>query len=340
MPTPKRLKDARDRGQVARSTDIVTALSLGAVLFTVAMTLGPSTEKMIVFTEAGFRLFNDPGDAVVDISVASGKLLAQMIFPIIFAALGGAVLGNVIQFGFIFASKALKPDISKLNPFNGFKRIFSMKTLLELVKSIIKITALGVILYVIIRDAIGPLSLIPFSSFDSIFAIIQPMLLHFIFWFVMTYVGISLFDFVLQKKLTLKELMMTKDETKREFKEMEGDPEIKGERKKLARELTQEDAGTATKKSNVLVTNPTHYAVGIYFEQGKMKLPVVRVKGEGFVALRLIQIAREHGVPVVENPPLARALHEHFKVKQPISTDYLAPVAEILKWVASLPKRV
>lgn len=340
LPTPKRLRDARERGQVARSTDIVTACSLGSVILMIVALMPTATRRMFDFTESCFKAIQlDPVNTVTGVVTQAGITMATLIFPIVFAGLIGAVLGNIIQMGFVFAPKSLKPELSKLNPFNGFKRMFSLKSLLELVKSAIKIGILGAILYYVIINSIDALAMIPFAGFDSIFKVVQPMLFHFIGLFLLAYGALSIFDFVLQKRLMLKELMMTKDETKREFKEMEGDPQVKGQRKKIARQMVMEDAATATRKSSVLVTNPTHFAVGIFFEKGRTKLPIIRVKGSGFVALRLMEVAREAGVPIVENVRLARALHASFKVNQPISTEYLAPVAEILRWVASLPQQ-
>jgi type III secretion protein U len=235
--------------------------------------------------------------------------------------------------------ESLKPDITKLSPMSGLKKIFSMKTLLELLKSTLKLTVFGILLYFIISQSIGPLATLPFATLFNSLDVVQPMLLNFISSFMGCYVVLAVLDFILQKKMLMKELRMTKDETKREMHDMEGDPQIKGNRRRLQREMIFEDTSTATRKSTVLVTNPTHYAAAIYYERGNTPLPLLRAKGSGFIALRMIAVAREENIPIVENVPLARALYNELEVNDIIPKNLLEPVTEILRWVRTLPPR-
>jgi type III secretion protein U len=340
-PTQKRLSDARQKGQVAKSTDVVTTVGTFFVMETIYLTLADIYKSLIKLFDTAFDAISRPStNSVMDMLQLSVPCLLSQLFPVAIVAAFAAIIANVGQFGFLFSFEALKPDLSKLSPISGMKKIFSLKTLLELVKSTLKLTIFGVLLYYIIATSIGPLATLPFATLFNSLDIVQPMLLHFIAWFMSFYVVISLFDFILQKKLLMKELKMTKDETKREMHDMEGDPQIKGNRRRLQREMIFEDTSTATRKSTVLVTNPTHYAAAIYYERGKTPLPVLRAKGSGFIALRMISVAREENIPIVENVPLARALYNELEVNDIVPKNLLEPITEILRWVRTLPPRV
>lgn len=339
-PTSKRLSDAREKGQVAKSTDVVTTVCTFFVMETIYLTLGDTYKSLIKFFDTVFETIARPTESsVMDLFELSVPYLISSMFPVCIVAALAVIVANVGQFGFLFSMESLKPDISKLSPLSGMKKIFSMKTLLELAKSTIKLSIFGILLYYIIAKSIGPLATLPFATLFNSLDVVQPMLVNFIASFMFCYVVIALLDFILQKKMLMKELRMTKDETKREMHDMEGDPMIKGNRRRLQREMIFEDTSTATRKSTVLVTNPTHYAAAIYYERGKTPLPVLRAKGSGFIALRMISVAREENIPIVENVPLARALYNELEVNDIIPKNLLEPVTEILRWVRTLPPR-
>ncbi len=341
QPTSKRLSDARKKGQVVKSTDVVTTVCTFFVIEAISLTLGGTYKSLIRFFDIVFEAIADPSkSAVSDILQLTIPYLFSAMFPICIVAALAVIVANVGQFGFLFAVESLKPDISKLSPFSGLKKMFSVKTLVELLKSSIKLMIFGVLLYVIIAKSIGPLATLPFATLFNGMDIVRPMLKDFIMSFMLCYIVIAVIDYIIQKKILTNELMMTKDETKREMHEMEGDPLIKGNRKRLQREMIFEDNSTATRKSTVLVTNPTHYAAAIYYERGKTSLPILRAKGSGFIALRMIAIAREENIPIVENVPLARALCKELEINDIIPKDLLEPVTEILRWVRTLPPRI
>ncbi|MEI6416619.1 MAG: type III secretion system export apparatus subunit SctU [Verrucomicrobiota bacterium] len=341
QPTSKRLRDARNKGQVVKSTDVVTTVCTFFVLSATLITF-PSTWKGFVnYFDLVFAAMVEPmPNALIDIFGMMPTFLFSAMFPISIVAAIAVVIANVGQFGFLLAFESMKPDISKLSPIAGFKKIFSMKTLIELIKSTIKITIFGVLLYSIIQKSIGPLVMLPFATLFNGVSVVKPMLMSFIDSFMLLYLIIAVADYILQRKMLTKDLMMTKDETKREMHESEGDPMIKGNRRRLQREMVFEDNSTATKKSTVLVTNPTHYAAAIFYERGKIMLPVLRAKGTGFIALKMIAIAREEHIPIVENVPLARALYNELETGDIIPKELLGPVTEILRWVRTLPPRV
>ncbi len=258
-----------------------------------------------------------------------------------FDALSTLVLGqnkpaNVAQIGPLLIFEPLKPDLSKLSPAQGIKKIFSLKNLIEFVKSVLKVVFLAVLLYQVIKGAIDPLLKLPYAGLSGILELLAPIMKTFAINVCLAYAVVAAVDYFFQKRQHLKGLRMSKDEVKREFKEMEGNPEIKGKRKQLHREMVMHDTVQKTRKSTVLVTNPTHYAIAIVYDEEKTKLPVVVAKGEGLLAKRMIEVAQEENIPVMRNVPLAHALFEQVEMDQYIPTDLLEPVAEVLRWVQSL----
>lgn len=341
QPTPKRLRDARNKGQVVKSTDVVTTVSTFFVLGAILLTFPATWKGFVNYFDLIFAAMKEPmPNALEDVFGMMPNFLFSSILPVCVVAAVAAVIGNVGQFGFLLALESMKPDISKLSPLSGIKKLFSAKTLLELLKSSIKITIFGVLLYHVIHKSIGPLVTLPFATLFNGVSVVKPMLMSFINSFMLCYLVIAVADYFLQQKLLMKDLMMTKEETKREMHESEGDPMIKGNRRRLQREMIFEDNSTATRKSTVLVTNPTHYAAAIFYERGKIMLPILRAKGTGFIALRMIAIAREENIPIVENVPLARALYKELEIGDVIPKELLGPVTEILRWVRTLPPRV
>lgn len=341
QPTSKRLSDARKRGQVAKSTDVVTTVCTFFVLEAIALTLGKTYKSLITFFNLVFKSIADPSiSTVLAILRLTVSYLFSSLLPICAVAALAVIVANIGQFGFLFAAESLKPDLSKLSPLSGLKKMISIKTLVELLKSIIKLTIFGILLYFLIKKSIGLLATLPFATLFNAVDVVRPLLKGFIIAFMFCYVVIAIIDYIIQRKILTKELMMTKDETKREMREMEGDPLIKGNRRRLQREMVFEDTSTATRKSTVLVTNPTHYAAAIYYERGQTPLPILRAKGSGFIALRMIAVAREENIPIVENVPLARALYNELEVNDIIPPNLLEPITEILRWVRTLPPRV
>lgn len=340
QPTQKRLRDARKKGQVAKSTDVVTTFVTAIVLFTVFVYASSMSQRIQHFIEQCMLATRYRNlDIVADIARGGLDLLMVLVIPISVAAVIAVIFGNVLQFGFLIATESLTPKLDKLNPINKLKQIFSMKSVIEFVKNLIKLVLLTTVAGIVIWSALGPTLMIPYGGIEAIFQVGRAMFKAFLIAVLLAYVVISIFDFILQKMLFVRDQKMTKDEVKRENKDTEGDPHIKGQRKQLAREMVMEDAPTGARKSTVLVTNPTHYTIGIYFEHGVTPLPKLRAKGMGMIALKMRQVGQEVGVPVVENVPLARALYDRVEPNDYITGDLLEPVAEILRWVATLPAK-
>lgn len=336
-PTPKKLRDARKKGQVAQSKEVVSATLICSVfIYLWVMSdyyVSEVTQLIILPTTLAHLPFDQALKLVLD-----GMLwgMVKLVGPFILMVFALGILANVAQVGVLFTGTPIKPEFKKINPVEGAKKIISKKSLFELLKSIIKISVLATLIYLLLVDSLSDFTKVPLCGLQCL-----PSLIANIFKWLFIYSGIAfltlaIIDFTWQKSQHIKQLKMSKDEVIREHKEMEGDPQIKGKRKQLHQELLNSDIKPKVKQSTAVVVNPTHVAVGIYYEQGKVDLPVITIMGTDEVAKRIKAIARDENIPMMENVPLARALLASSEVGAYIPSDLIEPVAEVLKWVKSI----
>jgi type III secretion protein U len=258
--------------------------------------------------------------------IEAGMLLGPFILLVIVIA----IFGEMIQTGVLFAVKALIPKGDRLHPATNVKNIFSMKNFVEFIKSVLKVFFLGAIIAKVIRDSIDMLILLPSKGLLSAGVAIADMLKTLIIYAFLTFGTIALADLVFQRYNHRKQLMMSMDEIKQEYKQLEGDPHMKGHRKQVAKEIAMGEMSLKTRKSSVVVTNPTHLAVALYYEQDVTPLPVVMAKGRDQTAYQMIGIARQFGIPVMQNIWLARELTDSAQVDQYIPSQLIEPIAELL----------
>jgi type III secretion protein U len=336
-PSQKKIRDARKKGQVAHSKELVnTSIYVGIFLFflgfgyryidtIIALILLPAQ-----YTDESFKsaLAN-----LVNTMVSEGmKLIAYIVGFTLFVSLAASFL----HIGPVFSADPIMPKFEKIDPVNGFKRIFSVKSFFEVFKSIIKVLILSLVLYFLFKYFFADVVKLPHCGLNCILPLVSKLMMYLFLSTAFLFIILSAIDFALQKFLHLKELRMTKDEVKREYKESEGSPEIKGKRKSLHKELAMGGGGgQRTKKSSVVITNPTHLAVAIYYEPGKVKVPIVVAKGADDGAAEIKQEALLNGIPVTQNIYLARRLFET-PLDGEIPSDLYKTVAEILKWVARI----
>ena len=340
QPTDKKLRDARKRGQIAKSTDVTTTFVTVFVLAAVSYVLDILVREFGSLFSVGLGLFNaESDDAFSTITSDAMDVMLVVILPIMLACILGAFAGSYFQFGLVFAGESMKPDLNKMNPIEGVKKIFALKNLMEFVKSLLKVTILTTVLFLIIKGSIDPLMHLPLTDIHAIPDLFRKIFIWFLLPIMGVYIAIAAADYFLQRFLFMRDMKMTKDEVKREYTEQEGNPEVKSQRKGIHREMLNEDTVGKTKAATVLVTNPTHFAVGLHYEAGKTKLPVVTVKGVDALAYRMIEIAEDNQVPVVQNERIAQHLYHNVKLNDFIPNEMLVPIAEILKWVQTLPKR-
>ena len=259
----------------------------------------------------------------------------SFIFVLVAAVIG--VVGNVAQIGFLFTFEPIIPKLEKLSPVEGAKKIFSMKNVFEFLKNVVKVSFLGYLLYKIIWASIPELLTMCYGTIDDIFPCLKVMLKRLAVYTAFGYIVIAIVDRLFQGRNFTKQMMMTKDEVKREYKEMEGSAEVKQAQRQFRNEiLNGPDPAKAAKKSNVVVTNPTHLAVGIRYNASEAPLPRICALGEGRIAKIIRETALAEGIPVMEDKPLARALYAEGKIEDFIPDSLIEPVAELLKWAKKI----
>jgi type III secretion protein U len=334
QPTPKKLRDARQKGQVAKSQDVATA-ALTIVSFVTISLLWPFYVEelqalMVLPTYFTTQPFEEVVDQVMRSMVVKILLLSM---PLLVVVLVVGVAANYFQVGFLLTLEPVKPELKKLNPIDKAKQMFSMKNLVEFLKSAVKVIVIAVLIYIVTRDSLDPLTRIPYAGETGVLQALKPMISSLAINISLVYAVIAAADYFFQKFQHIKQLKMSKDEVKREFKESEGNPEIKGKRKQLHQEMVMNDTMERTRKASVVVTNPTHLAIAIYYKEEENQMPKVLAKGEDYVARRMIEVARQEGIPVMQHIPLARAIHERVDVDRFIPADLIEPMAEVLRWL-------
>lgn len=336
-PSPKKLRDARKKGQVAHSKDVVSAamtVALFMYFWTMWSDFVERMKELLVFPPQFYKMaFSEAAKYAVDMGF---EMVKAILVPVILITILVGIGANTAMVGVLFAGESIKPSLDKINPASGFKRIFGLKNVIDTLKSIIKIVFLSILLIIVIRGGIEALVRAPGCGMPCLQLALSELLTQTMIYTCFAFVVVGAADFAYQKYEHTKGLKMTKDEVKREYKESEGDPHVKGMRKQLMHELVMSDEGAAVRKSSVVVTNPTHIAVALRYESGQTPLPIVVAKGQNLNAKRIIEIAREAGVPIMENVPLARALFEEATLDQYIPSELIEPVAEVLRWVREL----
>jgi flagellar biosynthetic protein FlhB len=339
QPSPRRLEQAREEGQVPQSRELSTFLVTITGVAMLWLLGGWFAERMFMLTRRGFIFEREAAfdhtlliDRLQD--VLGGALVT--LLPLFFALMIAAVAAPIMLGGMVFAPKALGFKFDRMNPIKGFGRMFSVHGLMEMVKAILKALLVG---------GIGALVL--WSTRDHIFDLMtEPLEIgmpDFADTVIFTTLLISLslgllalMDVPFQLWQYQKKLRMTKEEVKRENKEQEGDPQVKGRIRAAQREMARRRMMAAVPEADVVVTNPTHFSVALKYDSAKMGAPIVVAKGRGDVALKIREIAKEHDVPMLEAPPLARALYAHCELEQAIPGALYTAVAEVMAYIYQL----
>jgi len=333
-PTPKKLRDARKKGQVVKSKEVASTL---LILSLIGVILGFSDyylshfASLMLLPEAFIHL---PFRQALNLTLES--LLRESIYlslPLLALASLAAIASHLMQTGFLFTTESLKLDIKKINPVEGAKKIFSVKSLIEFLKSALKVALLTVLVWVTLRNDMKTLLLLPHAKLPSVGVVAGMLLKNLILMCAVGFLIICAADYGVERYQLRKQLRMSKDEVKREHKEMEGSPEIKKRRRQMHREMQDGSMREDVKRSSVIVTNPTHIAVGIRYQAGETPLPLVTLMYTDTLALRIRKLAEEEGVPVLERVPLARALYQDALVDQYIPRELIEPTAEVLRWL-------
>ena len=341
-PTAKKLEDARKEGQVAKSKEIANGLGLLALFLLLKIMVGSiGTSFLESFSMVYNRIpvickLNGGASPMGDISVLLRTVMLRLLIillPVLLIGFAVAFVSDLFQVKWRPTSKPLQPKFSKLNPLNGIKKIFSAQSLVELVKSVAKILLIALVTYSYIKNKIGLLYALYDMSMMQAVNLIGETVIELGIRISAIYMIIAGADFMYQKYKFKNDMKMTKQEVKEEYKNAEGDPEIKGKIKARMREASQRRMMQAIPKADVVITNPTHYAVAIRYDTEVAPAPIVVAKGSDYLAQKIKQIARENNVEIVEDKPLARMLFANVDVDKQIPPELYQAVAEILAMV-------
>lgn len=338
-PTPRRRQEARERGQVPKSTDLTAAIAmLGAMVL--LNWLAPGMTKTLAMLMTQLLSYDGPDATSVEGFAAwttmAGKAFISVFLPIGAGLMLVTILSLVGQVGLMLTFHPLMPSLSKLNPLNGLGRIFSMDSVMRLFTSVFKVGVIGAVAYITIRNRIDLLANIAEMEFWALASGVGEMIIMLGIRLAIVLLILAIIDYCYQRYRHEKNLKMTKQEIKEEMRRMEGDPLVAERRRRVARQLAMQRIQSAVPKADVIVTNPTHYAVAIQYDSTTMTAPKVVAKGADFLAQRIREIAIEHNVPIVQRKPLAQALYRTVDVGQEIPPSLYKAVAEILAYVYEL----
>ena len=337
--TAKKLKDARDDGKVTKSKELTAAVDLIVLFLVLKIFISFVGERLVgifdyVYSSMpDFLKINSTSVSPVAASQYMADILLQMLLTMLPFLLFGFVitfLVSVVQVGWKVTGKPLKPDLNKFNPINGFKRIISKDSLFELLKSIIKIAVIFWVAYSRVKNHKEELFILYEIPLNQAIALIGSVIIDTGLYISIVYLVIGFADFAYQKHKFNEDMKMTKQEVKDEFKNTEGDPQIKGRQRRKMQETSQRRMMHDVPKADVVITNPTHLAVAVKYDADVNAAPVVLAKGEEYVAQKIKEVARENNIEIVENKPLARMLYHNVDIGAEIPPELYQAVAEVL----------
>ena len=340
--TPKKLDDARKEGQVARSHELVTAFSLIALFGSLKIFMTYLVEHFVDCFPLIYNSIEVYSEGVFERNFAAMYLNEAMkrvmliALPMLAAAVVLGFTVNVFQVQWKPTAKPLQPKFSKLDPIKGFKRMFSLDKLVELLKALIKIAVVGYLAYSTFMDLIGILSLVYSLDLFPAVMLIGNIVINFGLKVSIVFLVIGVADYIYQKFKFAKDMRMTKQEIKDEYKQTEGDPKIKGQIRQKMREASQRRMMQKLPEADVVITNPTHLACAIKYDRETAEAPVLIAKGADYLAQKIKEAARENFIPIVENKPLARMLYHNVELDEEIPQELYQMTAEVLAYVYSI----
>ncbi len=340
--TPKKLRDARKKGQVAKSKDFPAAFTFIVSIGTVLASSKFIYESLATFMVTSFRA---SGMKDLDMQARAGGYITTAIhvifntsLPIVVLTALVGVLVNFLIVGPLFSMQAMKPDLKKLNPVTNLKNLFKVKTFVELLKSIAKIAGALILIVSVIWGSlpaiISTAALPPFGSALVFSSFLGKVIIRVGIFFLV----VAVIDLVFQKKNFAKEMKMEKFEIKQEMKDTEGNPEIKGKRRQAAQEIAYQEGPSSARRAKAIVTNPVHIAVALEYEAESDPAPKIITMGKGPIADKIIQVAVQYDIPIMRNVALAQELWDKGKISNYVPEETYEAIAEILKWLAQLEK--
>ncbi|PKG24924.1 flagellar biosynthesis protein FlhB [Niallia nealsonii] len=334
--TPKKRQDTRKKGQVAKSQDVNTAIVLIAVFAVLSFTGSYMLKGFVSLMNHSLQdvlLINITDESIRGVFLDVLKEMSLLLTPILAAALVGGLISNYMQVGIMFSTETIQFKLDKINPLSGFKRIFSIRSIVELLKSILKISIIGIITFAVLWSKFSELLVLSQKSTYFILITLAKLTIQMGLYASGALLFLSLLDFMYQRYDYEKNIRMSKQDIKDEYKNMEGDPLIKSKIKQQQREMAMRRMMQDIPTADVVITNPTHYAICLKYDENKYDAPYVVAKGVDFVAQKIKLIAKENDVAIVENRPLARALYSQVEIGDIVPEEFFKAVAEVLAFV-------
>lgn len=335
-PTSRRLQEARNKGDVTKSVEVASAAVLLVSLLTIYLTRGFMMQSLMQLTSyylANADTIRLLPDTMFSLTLEGMIAMGVVCGPVLVAVLLTALVANYAQVGVIFTTEKIMPDLQKIDPIAGFGRKFSLQALAELIKSLLKIGLIGYVAYSEALKALPeimplmdqePYQIMAFAGQTAFWIFLKCALIIAL---------LASIDYTFQRWQFMKKMKMTKQEIKEEAKMTEGDPQVKGRIRSIQMQMARQRMISEVPKADVVITNPTRLAIALRYEAATMAAPLVVAKGAGVIAQRIREIAAEHGIPLVENKPLAQALFKTVEINAPIPEDLFQAVAEILAYV-------
>ena len=340
QPTDSKLKKAKEKGQIPRSRELTSLIILlvGIMLFWIMGTHFVSKLKAIIQQAMLVAHRTDDDKQIIFnlINLLTAGFWA--ILPIFVGLVIVAIIAPLSVGGLLFSLQSIKPNLGKLNPISGFKRLFSLRIFSELFKSILKVVLIAFAAALFLIHQFPNMLALPSMYLNNALSQVMQLLIYASLLIVLALIPMVGFDIFYQIWSNLKKLKMSKQEVKDEFKEQEGNPQIKGRIRQMQQAIARRRMMKDVPKANVIVTNPTHYAVALQYDEKTMSAPKILAKGTDNIASKIKQIAQEHQIPQLEAPPLARALYRHGEIGKSIPAELYAAVAQILAWVYQLKR--
>ena len=338
-PTGKKIQQSRDKGQVAISSEIKSwFILLSASLLIASMApqfMRDLSRSLSKFIESPHTINMDrehirffAAEQLIDLAILLSPIFGVFVLT--------AIVSTVLQIGFLWAPQKIKPELKKISIVSGVKRVFGMRALIEFIKGILKLSLVGFVAFAMSLPMLKDIELLPMIDLNITMDRIHLVVLLLIAGTVSVMTVISALDFAYQKYSNHEQMKMTKQEVKDEYKQQEGDPQVKSRIRQLRMERVRQRMMANVPQADVVITNPTHYAVALEYKMDSMPAPKLLAKGVDDVAFRIREMAKEHGVPIVENAPLARALYAAVDLDEEIPEEHYMAVAEIIGYVMRL----
>jgi flagellar biosynthesis protein FlhB len=340
-PTPKRRREAREHGTIARSPDLTAAVVILGIMYMLDW-YGPNIVKalkgLMGYMLSG-QVLSDSTTSGISVMVFSAlRTIGIAMAPLMVGVVIIAVLVNIMQVGFFFSAERLTPNFAALNPVGGLNKLFGGGggTAMQLLMNTLKMLMVGTVAYSAISGRMGEIIAVQKLTFMQIFGLGASIVFSIIVRVTVLLLILAIGDYIYQRYRIEKQLKMTKQEVKEEMRSMEGDPKIKARRRQIAIQMVTKRFKKDVPTADVIVTNPTEFAVAIKYDADTMAAPRVVAKGQGYLAMKIREIAIEHGIPILERKPLARALYKLVDVGQEIPEQFYSAIAEILAYVYEL----